>query len=232
MPYGDRDLEAWKEWKSNPSPMNMQRVLDSLDPLIQNEVNRWSGTLARPLLELEAKKLAAEAVESYLPNMGASLGTHVTNRLKKLSRITYTHQNVARMPEYQTLLYNTYRTAEVDLEENLGRPPTAEELAERLAWSKSYMNRFQKSIRKELIESGEPPPIADRPSDDAKIVDYLYNDLSNKQKTIFQHTTGYAGSPIYTNNQLMKKLDMTQGQLSYQKKLLVDKIKNVTGGGL
>lgn len=228
----EQDLIAWQEWKQNPNAASLQRVLMSLDPLIQSEVNRWSGSLSRPLVEIEAKKLAVEALETYRPNMGAALGTHVTNRLKKLSRLSYTYQAAARTPEYQTLQYNSYRNAELALEEKHGRPPTADEMTDELGWSKPYLSKFQKTMRSEMTESGGQTPIFDQTSDDAQVIDYIYNDLAPTQKFIFQHTTGYAGSPILTNKQLMKKTKLTQGQLSYQKRLLIDRIRDTTGGGV
>jgi hypothetical protein len=206
--------------------------MDNLNPVIQKEVNRWQGTLARPLLELEAKRLAAEAIQSYSPTRGAALATHVTNRLKKLSRISYTHQNIARLPEYQTLKYHTFQSAQADLEDRFGRPPTADEMADQLGWSRPFLTRYQKSLRREFLESGEPPPIFDSPSDDAHLIDFVYNDLSPMQKTIFQHTTGYSGAPVLSNPELMKKLKLSQGQLSYQKRLLVNKVSKLTGGGI
>lgn len=227
-----KDLEVWRDWKGNPTSPNMQRVLDRMNPVVQSEVNRWSGTLARPLLELEAKRLAAEAIKSYSPKRGAALATHVTNRLRKLSRLSYTHQNVARIPEYQTMQFHTYQSAKTDLEDKLGREPSGAELSDQLGWSKPYLSRFQNSLRKEFLESGEPPPIFDKPSDDARLIDFLYNDLPPQQQTLFQHTTGYLGSPVLSNQQLMKKLKMSQGQLSYQKRLLTNHIKDATGGGV
>ena len=96
------DLQAWQAWQGNPNSRNMHNVLGQLKPLIQKEVNRWSGSysLARPLLELEANRLASEAVHTYSPHRGAALATHVTNRLKKLSRLPYTHQNLARLQRW------------------------------------------------------------------------------------------------------------------------------------
>jgi len=226
------DVAAWHEWSQNQTPANMDRVLRQLNPIIQSEVNRWQGTLARPLLEIEAKRLAAEAVPSYNPNMGAALATHVTNRLRKLSRISYTHQNVARIPEYQTIQYHTYQSAKTGLENQLGREPTGAELAQELKWSRPYLARFQTSMRREFLESGEPPPMFDAPSDDAQTIDFIYNDLGPQQQKIFEHTTGYMGAPVLSNPKLMKALNMTQGQLSYQKRLLANKIKDVTGGGI
>jgi len=228
----EQDIHAWQQWKKRPTPMNMGVVLHQVNPLIQKEVNRWSGTLARPALELEGKRLAAEAVQSYNPRGGAALSTHVANRLKKLSRLSYAHQNVARMPEYQTLKFHTYQSGKTALEERLGREPTVDELSSELGWPKPYLGNFQRSIRRELVESGEVPPIFDTDSGESGMVDLVYNDLSPQQKSIFEHTTGYGGAQVMRNPQLMKKLKMTQGQLSYQKRLLVDRVGNLTGGGL
>ncbi len=228
------DTNAWKAWQGNPNSRNMGNVLGQLNPLIQKEVNRWSGTysLARPLLELEANRLAAEAIHSYNPQRGAALATHVTNRLKKLSRLPYTHQNLARLPEHQTLKFHTYHSAKAELEDKFGREPTADELTDQLGWSRPYMTRFRKSLRREFLESGDPVPIFDRPSDDAQTIDFVYNDLSPMQKIIFEHTTGYSGAATLSNPQLMKKLKLSQGQLSYQKRLLINKVSNLTGGGI
>jgi hypothetical protein len=228
----EKDIQLWKAWKQTPTDYNAEALLNQMNPIIQKEVNRWSGTLARPALELEAKRLAMEAFHSYRPTGGAALGTHVTNRLRKLSRLPYTHQNVARMPEYQTLKFHTHNIAKSALEEKLGREPTVDELSRQLGWPKPYLTTFQRSLRQEFIESGTPAPMFDIDSGDAGTVDFVYNDLSPTQKRIFEHTTGYGGAPVLKNPQMMKKLDMTQGQLSYQKRLLVNKIGKLTGGGV
>lgn len=224
----DEDIEAWKAWKKNPTDLNMQQVLDRMMPLIQKEVNRWAGTLARPALEIEAKRLAIEAISNYSPTAGASLGTHVTNWLKKLSRITYTHQNIARIPEYQQLKFHSYNLAQSTLQDRMGRSPTTDELADELGWSRPYLSRFQKLFRRELTESG-PLPILSTKAEDGGMVDFLYHDLAPKQKKLFQYTTGYGGAPILSGQELMKKLKLTQGQLSYQKRLLINKIQTVIG---
>ena len=228
----EKDMQLWKTWKKTPTDPNAEALLNQMNPLIQKEVNRWSGTLARPALELEAKRLAMEAFHSYRPTGGAALGTHVTNRLRKLSRLPYTHQNVARMPEYQTLKFHTHNIAKSALEEKYGRAPTVDELSKQLGWPKPYLETFQRSLRQEYIESGTPAPMFDIDSGEAGTVDFVYNDLSPVQKTIFEHTTGYGGARVLRNPQMMKKLKMTQGQLSYQKRLLVNKIGKLTGGGI
>lgn len=225
--YKERDTEVWRTWKRAPTKPNLQTVLVQLNPVIQREVNRWAGTLARAALELEAKRLAVEAIKTYRETAGASLATHVTNRLKKLSRLSYTHQNIARIPEYQTLKYHTYESAKADLVDNLGRDPTHVELADELRWSKGALKAFERNLRREFVESGETPPSFDQSEGSGGMVDFIYYDLAPMQKKIFEYTTGYGGKKVLSNPKLMKKLKLTQGQLSYQKRLLTDKIERL-----
>jgi len=233
MDYSKKDMKLWLEWKRSPTPMNLQRVVDALNPLIQKEVNRWSGALARPVLELEAKRLAAEAIKTYNPSVyRASLSTHVSNRLKKLSRMSYTYQNVARIPEHHVSKFTTLYNAKADFEEKYGREPTIDELSDRLGWSRNYLTQVQRQTRSEFIESGDLPPAFDSPTDQEGLLDYIYHDLSPQEKKLFEYTTGYGGSPILSNKQIMKKLRLTQGQLSYQKQKLINKVQQLSGGGL
>jgi DNA-directed RNA polymerase specialized sigma subunit len=227
--YQEADLQAWQAWKRQPNDTTLQTVLDRLDPIIQTEVNRWVGTLARPALETEAKLLAVEAIQSFRPSGGASLATHVTNRLKKLSRISYTHQNIARIPEYQTLKFRTFADAQAKLMDKHGREPTHDELADELNWSKSALNNYQGSLRREFVESGDLPPFFDKDEGDSGTGDFIYHDLAPLQKKIFEHTTGYGGAKVMDNAGMMKKLKLTQGQLSYQKRLLTQNFGNIQG---
>lgn len=226
--YQAEDIQAWRAWKRQPGNTTLQAVLDRLNPIIQTEVNRWAGTLARPALEIEAKRLAVEAIESFSQTGGASLATHVSNRLKKLSRLSYTHQNVARLPEYQTLKHRTFTDAQAKLTDKFGRDPTHTELADELQWSRGAVKNFQHSLRREFLESGEMPPFFDQEKEDSSMIDYVYHDLSPQQKKIFEHTTGYGGAKVLNNPELTKKLKLTQGQLSYQKRILVNKFESIT----
>lgn len=217
------DQAAWEAWRSNRTDMNLQKLLQQMNPIIQNEVNRWAGAVARPVLETEAKNLAVEAFQTFNPDMGAALATHVTNRLKKLSRTAYAHQSISRMPEYQVLKYQTFNNAKSVLADNLGREPTVDELADELGWSRPALTRFQTSLRKEFLESGTPPPIFDKNEEDDGMVAFVFHDLPPVQQKIFEFSTGWGGAPQLDSKEIMKKLKLSQGQLSYQKRLLVNR---------
>lgn len=223
------DLELWKEWKKTKSPLTLEHLLTKLAPLIHREVTKWGMAVPRVALESKARMLVIDALESYDPNRGAALGTHVTNRLRKLSRSVYPYQNVARLPENKQLLYNTFQVAQNHLYDQHGRDPTVEEMADELGWTKKRVASFQQAFdRRELVES-EGAYIEDDPATSG-VVDFYYFGLAPDDKRLFEDITGYAGKRVLSNQELMTKYKLTQGQLSYKKRRFVDQLQNIQKG--
>jgi DNA-directed RNA polymerase sigma subunit (sigma70/sigma32) len=221
------DLELWRQWKKTKSGVDLQRLLDQMNPILMREVNKWAPSMSKSFLEMEAKRLAVEAFDSYNPNAGTALSTYVASRLPKLSRVVYSTQNTARLSETKNLLFHTYHTATNELRDRHGRDPTNEELADHLGWAPKKLEKFQReSQRKEFVESEEHPEAEDV---DDHLVDFIYHDLTPLQKQIFEHRTGYQGKPILTGAQIMKKLNITQGQLSYQLNLIDTIVRKAKG---
>lgn len=224
----DRDVELYQKWKSTQSPQDLDLLLKQLDPLIQAEVNKRAGTLARPLLESQAKNLAVKAIKSYTPSYGAKLSTHVTNQLQKLSRVNYAHQNAARIPEHSMLQFRTFDAATEDFKSENGRDPSTEELADVLRWSPKKIEQFRTQFgRQELLESKDSPGDLFVPHQHDMRVDYAYYSMSPRQQRIFEHTVGYQGAKVMKNTQLMKQLNITQGVLSYEKNKITALLKQV-----
>ena len=229
----DQDLALWRVWKQNPTPTNASALLKQVDPLIQREASKWSGTLARPLLETEGKRLAMLAFQNYDPNMGAALGTHVVNQLQKMSRLSYANQNAARLPENKMLMYHSYHLGHSTLADQLGRAPASDELADHLGWSLKHVETFRREIgRGELLESGGHGDVSGSlatPEEADHTVDFIHHGLPGPQKLIFEHLTGYGGAEVLSHRQIQKKLGLSQGQYSYTKKKLIDHVGSVTG---
>ncbi len=226
----EKDLQAWNQWNRSHADTDLMAVMSLLEPVIRSEVGRWSGSVAPAILSLEARRLAVDAIKGFNPNAGAALNTHVTNQLKKLSRTVYDNQNVARIPEYKVLQVHNFNLAESKLRDNLGRDPTADELLDELGWTKKYLADFQRSRRKEFIESGELPRIFDLDSGDGGLVDFAYHDLSPLQQKIFEFKTGYGGNPVLSGSEIMKKLKLKQSQLSYQQRKMTEHFTKVMQG--
>lgn len=228
MTRQSEDIRLWQQWKRTRNPQDMQQLLNQLQPIINQQVSRWGGTLSRPMLDLQAKALATKAISNYDPQRGAALATHVTNQLQKLSRTVYTHSRGARLPEHKAIGVTSFQVAEEALRSQFGRDPTTAELSDHLGWSQPRTEAFrQASQRRELLTSGEfnPSafPIADQ---EDPIVGFVYHDMAPKTQQLFEHITGYGGAKVMGNQDLMKKFKMTQGQLSYQKRKLTQLFKS------
>lgn len=226
-----QDLELWEHWKKTSDPESLRNLVDGLNPLIHREVNKWRGTVPRVALESKARLLTVKALDSYNPNKGAAIGTHVASRLRKLSRFVYPYQNIARLPENKQLLYNTYNVAFNQLYDDKGREPTVPELSDNLRWTQRKVRDFQKVFgRRELVES-EGAYIDDDGKDSA-LVDFYYHGLNPEDQKLFEDITGYGHGIALSNSQLMRKYRLTQGQLSYRKRKFIDQIKGVQTGRL
>lgn len=225
------DLDLWREWQRTNDQAHLNKLMTRLNPLIQREVGKWGGSVPLPALESKARVLTIKALKSYSPNKGAAIGTHVASQIRKLSRSVYPYQNVARLPENKQLYYNTFQVANNTLLDNLGREPTAEEMADELGWTPKKVRDFHQSFnRRELVES--EGGLMEGHEDRSSLVDFYYHGLSPDDKLMFEDITGYSGKKVLDNTKLMKKYKITQGQLSYRKQKFVQDIERIQHGGI
>lgn len=224
----DADAELYAKWKRTQMPSDLEALLKNLNPLIQSEVNRRSGTLARELLVIQAKKLAVDAIRNFNPNMGVKVSTHVTNQLQKLSRVNYAHQNAARIPEHSMLQFHTVTIATEDFMADNGREPSHEELSDALKWSPKKLEQFKRDFsRGELLESIDTPSDLFVQETHDPRVHYVYTSLSPRQQKIFEYTTGYGGGKRLKNPKIQEKLGITIGVLSYEKTKIKEAFEKV-----
>jgi DNA-directed RNA polymerase specialized sigma subunit len=226
----EKDLELWEKWRRTNSPKDLEDLLRSLQPLIYRETQKWQSSIPAAALESKARLLTVEALKSYDPNRGAAIATHISSRLRKLSRTAYPQQNVARLPENKQLLYSTFNIAKTKLEEETGRDPTHEELADELGWTPKKVWDFERSFgRRELVES-EGAFLDFDNSSGSVLTDFFYRDLPPSDKLLFEDITGYGGKAVLKTEALLKKHRITQGQLSYKKRQFADKLKGIQKG--
>ena len=211
-----QDLELWRTWKKAPSPQNLEALVKQLMPIIRRETGRWGSLVPVYVLENEAKLLTIKACQSYNPNAGTALSTHVVNGLQKLSRTAYKNQSSLSVPEHQRLTFNQYRAAQHHLEDLNGNKPTLEDTADYLAIKPKNLRLIVENVgKRELMESGEGPAFIKDTHDD--VVHLAFSEMNPTQKKIFEMRTGYNGVPIAKDARtILKSLNISQGQLSYQ----------------
>lgn len=211
-----KDLELWKKWKQTRSQQDLEALLKQMAPVIRRESARWSNILPQTMLENEAKLLAIKAFETYNPNAGTALSTHVTNQLQKLSRTAYARQSSVSVPEQKRLLFNNYVKAKSQLEDMHGRPPTLDEVADHMRLPPKRLQGVVELVgKREYMESGDGPAFM-MYMDDPEVVHLAYHDMTPVQKKIFEMRTGYNGNAVKNAPGIMHETGLTQGQLSYQ----------------
>jgi DNA-directed RNA polymerase specialized sigma subunit len=209
------DIELWNRWKATRSAADLEALMKQMMPIIKRETMRWSSVASSFVLENQAKQIAIEAFNTYNPAAGALLSTHLTARLQKLSRTGYQSQSTLSVPEHQRLTFNKYRAAVVHLEDINGRKPELHDVADYLAISPKKLQSIVETVgTRELIESGDGPEFVQYIPDD--ILDLAVSEMTPVQKQIFSYRTGYDGQPKLNATQIMSRLTLTQGQLSYQ----------------
>ena len=230
MSRKEKDLELWNTWNSTKNSSDLTKLFKNMNPLIHHNIKPLKGSISDTVLESEAKLQALKAFNSFDPNKGVQLATHVTNHLKKVNRIVYNNMELLSIPENRRIKFKNFEATETNLEEDLGRPPTINELSDNLGWSKAEVVRHKSENWKELSASN--PNVSDIGfHDDANstLISYVYNDLAPKYQSVFEMTTGYGGNKEHSNKYIMKKLKMTQGQLSYAKTKIKKNIQKAMG---
>lgn len=222
------DIELWKKWKRNKNPQTAGALVNQLLPLVKNDVFRYSKNIPYPVMEAYAKDLILKACENYNPNSGVSLSTFVKSYMIKLNQINADARSTMTIPENRSTKYTVFKNSYETLAEKYNREPTITEISDHTKWSKAEVSRYLMELRGEFTEDRPfTMPHAAKSSKEEDMIDFIYHDLTPREKILFEHTTGYGGKPKLSNQQIMAKLNINQNQLSYEKKKLVDKIEKV-----
>ena len=213
----------YTNYSKDPNPHNASKLLGSLNPVIQSGVKSHVGK-ANPLSNSHARRLALQAVKTYDPTK-AKLSTHVHNHLQGLRRITRQGTSAIRVPERIVLDHSAMMRANAELEEELGREPTAIELADysRLSTKRiAQLRRFQPGVSQGTLsvvgEAGQGgwDPAVQQPESTAWLR-LVHSDQDPINQKIMEWTFGLYGSPSFTNEQIARKLNLSPGAISQRK---------------
>lgn len=219
-------IDLYRQWQEDPRPETMSPLVESMTPLLESQIRQYRGTLPENALRAHAKKFAVDAVRSYDPKKGAKLTTHVVNALRQLHRKNYEAQRAVRMSEELQRSVGKYMSFKQNLESELGREPTVQELSDELGWSKSRINRLERQSRGEVTFDDllyEPTDLEQAPPDPR--IDYVYHDLNPTDKLIMEWTTGYGGKQTLPKKEIAKKLGISPAAVSQRSLRIAEKLK-------
>ena len=232
------DKLQYDEWVNDPTPENMSKLVDTLQPTINSEVQRYAGP--KPLLRGKAKGLAIKAVHTYDPTRGAKLRTWVVTQLQPLSRYGQQLRPIAA-PEAAIRQAAEVHRIQTEMNEDLGREPTDVELADSTGISTKRIVKLRSMVLPAVSEgafeagAGEderslPGTVFSNKTDVAQ--DMVYDSLSDRDKAIYDLKTGAHGKAALTNQMIAKRLGVTPALISQRSRQIGEQIADVQRRGL
>lgn len=198
--------------------------------LIDAEAFKYAKFVPLSYVQVEAHRLAREAAEKYDPTMGIKFSTFLTNQLQKLSRLSTQYGGTVRVPENKQFKINKLNQIETGLADTLGRAPNVSELADASGMHIGAVNNLLQARKKEVNLSNLAYAPIFYEGDDDDWVHFVYHDLSDKDKLIFEHRTGFGGKPVLDNNNIAKKLGISPSTVSQRIKMISEKIAQGISG--
>jgi DNA-directed RNA polymerase specialized sigma subunit len=208
--------------KSNSK--NIEELISQHKRLIELEASRHSRFVPESVVLAEAYKIASKAAHSYDPKSGNKFSTHLTNQLKKLSRISTQYGATIRLPENKQFKLQGLNQVEAILKDELDREPSVAELADATGMSIKEINYLKQHRTNEVNISNMAytPTFINNDNDDW--LHFVYHDLDPVDKVIFEYKTGFGGKQPLSNEELAKKLKMSPSTVNNRSKMIADKI--------
>lgn len=214
--------EAYEAWRVKPTPEAMGNLLEASDPVLRSAVQSYGR--GNPALYSKARQLAIKAYQSYDPERGTKLRTHVMNQLQPLTRHAHKLSTAVRVPERSAHELYLMGQARAGFQDKRGREPSDGELSDLTGLSHKKLLQLRRaggelaeSSLLETDESGEAGtayPGVHRESPEKIWAEYVHHDLGPVDQQILRWRTGLHGDPVLSNNEIAKRLKLTPGAVS------------------
>ena len=209
---------AYDAWAADPTPDNSATLLKTLKPTVESALTSFAGE-SKNSLRTKANLMALDAVKLYDPGKNTKLQSHVFNHLKGLNRIKAKRTHMVHIPENALLELNRLRKEQDAYTAEHGREPTVSQLADATGLSIKRIEKLrtthtsQTPVSAALTEKGDS--LFTKASDPQKIwADYVYYDLDDPDKKIFEWSTGYGGTPKISKMEMAKRLGISPAAVS------------------
>jgi DNA-directed RNA polymerase specialized sigma subunit len=215
-------------WVPPSSKSELSAAIEAIKPKLAYHLHRY-GLGADPLAMGHAKVLAAKSLSTYDPNSGASLNTWIDRGMQPLSRFKRLRATAVKVPEKIQLDAYRVNRASIDFEEEHGREPEVDELADSAGLSVKRLNQIQQTFRKmsgETAFEGNLPGINDTDFM-SEAMEAVWDEADMRDRKILEHRTGYGGKPILQPKDVAIKLGISPVELSRRSARLSAKLDEI-----
>lgn len=202
------ELSLYHDWKNNQSVSAFQKLYASMKPLLHTAAKKasYGSNIPMSAHQMWAAQNFYDALRTFKPSSEAALGTHVYNAVhQKAKRLNYLYQNLGHIPEPRAMQIGLYQNIHDNLKGELGREPSAAEVADTLGWGLKDVNKIQTEIKKDLaLDVTTEDKGYFESSVDEEILDYVYYELGPEEQLIYDYVFGKNGKPkmVKVNNRV------------------------------
>lgn len=146
------ELKLWENWHAGGRKHeDLAPLLKSVDTLIRSETKKrikgLGGSIPAAALHNELRNAAVRAIQTYNPERGSQLSSHITTNFQRVTDFVAANRNEKYMPREDVESFGSYHNAKTELTEELGREPTSAELSLRLpGWSTKKIKKMNRGF--------------------------------------------------------------------------------------
>lgn len=220
-------------WQTSPQEGDEAVMLKQLKPTISSAITSYAPGKEKEL-SIQAAKLALNALKSYDPSYGTDPKTHVFNNLKRLSRINGQRANIIPVSEGMSAEQRMLQRLSADFEDDFGREPSLEELADRSGFS---IRKVEKLLDANVVvndssqvsEESHNSTFFTKDITDEDYFDYVYKSVGPIDQKIMEWASGFHGKPQLPNQVIAQKLGITPAAVSQRKNRIQSLMSEVRG---
>lgn len=209
--------------------MSEQARIDKLvsehKKLIESVAAKHAEYVPLSVVQAEAYRIAKEAAKSFDESKGVKFSTYLYHSLEKLQRLSTSYGGTVRVSEVSQYKIQKVNEVERALRDELGREPTVDELAHHSGFSLQQVSNLLKKRKKDVnINNILESPIFTNDDHD-EWVHFVYHDLPQRDKLIFEHKTGFGGKPALSTEDIAKKLNTSVSTVANRIKIISEMIE-------
>ena len=206
---------AYETWRQDPTPENYQALLDHLKPTVDAALRSHAG--GDESLRLRANIMTGQFLKKFDPKQ-AQLNTYLHGQLQGLRRYAQERQRVIHLPENRRADAQQVLKLQAEYRDRYGMDPSVSLVQDQLNMSRQRVLRAEgvsgeRPASEMQSEKGEAPAASSRTPDEIW-ADYVYHDLDEVGKKIFEWTTGYNGRDTLSKTEIARRLKVTPAAVS------------------
>ena len=208
--------DPYTRWAQTKTPEDLHQVVKTLEPKISYNLHRY-GLGSDPLATSKARVFTARAIKTFDPSTGNSLATWVDRNLQQLTRFKRQRATAVHVPERTQLDNYAITRAAIDFEEEYGREPELDELADAAGMKLSRLHQVRGAFKKMTSEEPFEGNTAGQHTPDylTEAMSIVWDEAEKKDRQILEMKTGFGGKfPPMEANEVSTRLGISPVELS------------------